>query len=80
VAGDWIEARIACNRNEKERNVMRKGRLAILSLIAVLIAVLFSVPAAGAAGKTYKATLTGAEEVPARPSTASSNSATMVSR
>jgi hypothetical protein len=39
-------------------------------LIAVLIAVLFSVPAAGAAGKTYKATLTGAEEVPARPSSA----------
>ncbi len=49
---------------------MRKGRLVILSLIAVLIAVGLVGPA-GAAGKTFGAMLTGAEEVPARttPST-----------
>lgn len=49
---------------------MRKGRLLILSLIAVLIAVVMVAPA-GAVGKTYGATLSGGEEVPARTTTAS---------
>ena len=44
---------------------MRRGRLLILSLIAVLIAVALAGPA-GAAGKTYGATINGAEEVPTR--------------
>jgi hypothetical protein len=48
---------------------MRKGRLLILSLIAVLIAVALVGPA-GAAGKTFGATMTGAEEVPARTTAA----------
>lgn len=57
---------------------MRKGRLAILSLIAVLIAAFFAVPA-GAAGKSYSATLTGAEEVPARTTTAAGKAEFQVS-
>lgn len=48
---------------------MRKGRLLILSLVATLIA-LGLVGPAGAAGKTYGAALTGAEEVPPRTTTA----------
>jgi hypothetical protein len=48
---------------------MRKGRLAILSMIAVLIAVMVAGPA-GATGKTYTATLSGGEEVPPRTTTA----------
>jgi hypothetical protein len=57
---------------------MRKGRLAILSLIAVLIAVMLAGPA-GAAGQTYTATLSGAEEVPPRTSTAAGNAEFVVS-
>ena len=48
---------------------MRKGRLFILSLVAVLLAVIMIAPA-GAAGKTYGAALTGTEEVPPRTTTA----------
>lgn len=57
---------------------MRKGRLFILSLVAVLIAIGLVGPA-GAAGKTYGATLSGAEEVPARTTTAAAKAEFMVS-
>lgn len=49
---------------------MRMGRLSLLAVVAVLIAAAVAVFPAGAAGKTYGATLTGAEEVPARTTTA----------
>jgi hypothetical protein len=47
-------------------------------LIAVLIAVVFAMPA-GATGKTYMATLTGAEEVPPRATTAAGKAEFQVS-
>lgn len=57
---------------------MRKGRLAILSLIAVLIAVMLAGPV-GAAGQSYTATLSGGEEVPPRTTTAAGKAEFQVS-
>jgi hypothetical protein len=73
-----VQAFIDCYRHEKEGKLMRKGRLAILSLIAVLIAAMLAVPA-GAAGQTYTATLSGAEEVPPRTTTAAGKAEFVVS-